>query len=68
MHTQDASDWAHSHSFGQEHMQSGERRTLIVVAITLAMMVFEITGGIIYGSLALLADGLHMGSQAPRFS
>ena len=32
--------------------------------LTLAMMVWEITAGVIYGSMALLADGLHMGSHA----
>jgi cation diffusion facilitator family transporter len=37
---------------------------LIVVVITAAMMVVEIAGGLIYGSMALLADGLHMGSHA----
>lgn len=64
MHNQKLSSWQHDHSFGQDQIKSGERRTLIVVAMTLAMMVFEIAAGIIYGSLALLADGLHMGSHA----
>lgn len=53
-----------SHSFGQEHKQPGEIRTLIVIAITAAMMGVEITTGIIFGSMALLADGLHMASHA----
>lgn len=39
-------------------------RSLIVVALTVVMMVWEILAGIIYGSMALLADGLHMGSHA----
>lgn len=55
---------SHSHSFGQDRPRDGERRTLIVVIITLTMMVVEIIAGILYGSMALLADGLHMASHA----
>ena len=55
--------WKHSHSFGQEQKRSGEFRTFIVIAITAAMMVVEIAAGIAFGSMALLADGLHMGSH-----
>lgn len=53
-----------SHAFGQDRKQKGEIRTLIVIAITATMMIIEITTGIIYGSIALLADGLHMASHA----
>ena len=42
----------------------GERRTQIVVAITLVMMVVEIATGRIAESVALLADGWHMGTHA----
>jgi len=56
--------WRHSHSFGQDQKRPGEARTLIVIAITASMMVVEIVAGIAYGSMALLADGLHMGSHA----
>lgn len=55
--------WKHSHSFGQDQKRAGEFRTFIVIAITAAMMVVEITAGLTYGSMALLADGLHMGSH-----
>lgn len=55
--------WKHSHSFGQDKKRSGETRTFIVIAITAAMMIVEITAGLAYGSMALLADGLHMGSH-----
>lgn len=44
--------------------RTGESRTVIVIAITAAMMVVEIAAGILFGSMALLADGLHMGSHA----
>jgi len=45
-------------------MRPGEKRTLVVVVITAIMMVVEITAGFVYGSMALLADGLHMASHA----
>jgi cation diffusion facilitator family transporter len=42
----------------------GEFRTLIVIAITAATMAVEIVAGVMFGSMALLADGLHMASHA----
>ena len=42
----------------------GERRTVVVIAITATMMVVEIAAGVTFGSMALLADGLHMASHA----
>jgi cation diffusion facilitator family transporter len=56
--------WEHDHVFGQDQVMAGERRTLLVVIITACMMVVEITAGFAFGSMALLADGLHMGSHA----
>ncbi|SHM34698.1 CDF family Co(II)/Ni(II) efflux transporter DmeF [Vreelandella subglaciescola] len=56
--------WQHDHVFGQNHKRSGEMRALIVVGLTVAMMFWEILAGVVYGSMALLADGLHMGSHA----
>ena len=56
--------WRHSHSFGQDQKRAGESRTLIVIALTAAMMVVEIAAGLIFGSMALLADGLHMASHS----
>lgn len=64
MHQERLDYWQHDHTFGQELKRPGETRTLIVVGLTLTMMVWEILAGIIYGSMALLADGLHMGSHA----
>lgn len=59
------SDYAlHSHTFGQDRRRPGEVRTLVVMVITATMMLIEIAGGIAFGSMALLADGLHMGSHA----
>jgi cation diffusion facilitator family transporter len=37
---------------------------MVVTAITALTMVVEIVAGIVFGSMALLADGLHMGSHA----
>ena len=54
----------HAHIFGQDVRRPGEKRTLIVIAITGAMMLVEIITGILFGSMALLADGLHMASHA----
>lgn len=64
MHTRDIGSWTHEHTFGQETPRHGERRTLMVMIITLATMVVEIVAGLSFGSMALLADGMHMGSHA----
>ncbi len=53
----------HGHTFGQDRRRPGERRTLLVAAMTAVMMVIEIAAGLAYGSMALLADGLHMASH-----
>jgi cation diffusion facilitator family transporter len=59
----DLTQWQHGHSFGQEVQRPGERRTLVVIAITATMMVVEIVAGLAFSSMALLADGLHMASH-----
>ena len=59
----DLTNWQHGHSFGQEVQRPGERRTLVVIAITATMMVVEIVAGLAFSSMALLADGLHMASH-----
>jgi cation diffusion facilitator family transporter len=46
-----------------EHHERHERRTLWVVALTAMMMVGEIVGGMIFGSMALVADGWHMATH-----
>ena len=63
MHTESISKWQHTHIFGQDQIRSGERRTLVVIIITGLMMVAEIVTGLLYGSMALFADGIHMGSH-----
>jgi len=64
MHTQSLDPWEHDHTFGQENVKSGEKRTWIVIALTGVMMVVEVLAGMLFGSMALLADGLHMASHA----
>jgi cation diffusion facilitator family transporter len=58
----------HSHGFGQDRKRPGENRTLIVISVTASMMLVEITAGVFFGSMALLADGLHMASHAAALS
>jgi cation diffusion facilitator family transporter len=54
----------HSHVFlGTGHEQN-ERKTWGVIALCGLMMVVEIVGGSLFGSLALVADGLHMSTHA----
>jgi cation diffusion facilitator family transporter len=54
----------HDHVFlGPAHAENA-KRTLWVVALTLVMMVGEISVGYITGSMALLADGFHMATHA----
>ncbi len=60
--------WRHDHSFGQDRRRPGERKTQVVIAITATMMVIEIAAGALFGSMALLADGLHMASHAVALS
>ncbi len=54
--------WIHSHAFAQVD-PSHERRTMIVVVLTAITMVVEVAAGMYYGSMALLADGWHMGTH-----
>lgn len=56
--------WRHEHVFlGSGHARN-ERRTWIVVGLTVTMMTGEIVGGHVFGSMALLADGWHMATHA----
>ncbi len=64
MHTHSMDTWRHGHTFGQDKPRVGERRTLLVLLLTAVTMAVEIVAGLAFGSVALLADGLHMGSHA----
>ncbi|MCX5769577.1 MAG: CDF family Co(II)/Ni(II) efflux transporter DmeF [Candidatus Hydrogenedentes bacterium] len=56
--------WLHEHTFGQAEVKPGEGRTRVVIVITALTMVVEVAAGLAFGSMALLADGLHMASHA----
>src|SRR6185312_11061688 len=54
----------HEHVFlGAGHAES-ERKTWTVIWLCGAMMCVEIVGGVLFGSIALIADGLHMSTHA----
>jgi cation diffusion facilitator family transporter len=54
----------HEHIFlGEGHAQN-ERKSWIVIWLCGAMMCIEIVGGLLFGSIALVADGLHMSTHA----
>lgn len=54
----------HSHVFLAPDHESSERRTWAVIALCGVMMVAEIAGGVLFGSIALVADGMHMSTHA----
>jgi len=58
--------WQHQHQFANIN-SDGERNTRYVLYLTLITMIAEIAAGTIYGSMALLADGWHMGTHAAAF-
>lgn len=64
MHSHSVEQWTHDHAFLGERHDENARRTLFVVMLTLVMMGAEITAGSMFGSMALLADGWHMGTHA----
>jgi cation diffusion facilitator family transporter len=64
MHTHSIEPWQHGHVFLGARHDRHERRTWFVVALTAAMMVAEIVGGTLFGSMAVVADGWHMSTHA----
>lgn len=64
MHSTTLHEWQHDHVFLGERHDRHERRTWLVVGLTAVMMVAEIAGGTVFGSLALVADGWHMSTHA----
>jgi cation diffusion facilitator family transporter len=64
MHSHSMQRWTHDHVFlGRDHDRNA-RRTWMVVGLTAAMMLVEIAAGLAFGSMALLADGVHMMTHA----
>src|SRR3546814_12462048 len=64
VHSKTSAAHAHEHIFLGEAHDAHERRTRWVVALTAGMMVVEIIAGWLTGSMALLADGMHMATHA----
>ncbi|MFH1349581.1 MAG: CDF family Co(II)/Ni(II) efflux transporter DmeF [Pseudomonadota bacterium] len=58
----------HEHAFLGANQHIHEQRTKIVIGLTATMMILEIAAGLIFGSMALLADGWHMASHAAALS
>ncbi len=67
MHNHSLARWEHSHDFTFID-KKGESRTKQVLLITVVTMVAEIIAGTVFGSMALLADGWHMGTHAGAFA
>lgn len=67
MHKNSVARWEHTHDFTFIH-KKGETRTKQVLVITALTMVAEIVAGSMFGSMALLADGWHMGTHAGAFA
>lgn len=54
----------HAHVFLGESHEKSERKTWTVIWLCGLMMIAEIVGGTLFGSVALVADGLHMSTHA----
>jgi cation diffusion facilitator family transporter len=64
MSVTDTDSSGHSHVFLGAGHDANERRTWLVIALCSVMMIAEIIGGWLFGSIALIADGLHMSTHA----
>src|SRR6266853_1042428 len=68
MQSQTLARWQHDHDFLGARHGAHERRTWAVVSLTTVMMIAEIGGGALFGSMALVADGLHMATHVAALS
>ncbi|HEY5046604.1 MAG TPA: CDF family Co(II)/Ni(II) efflux transporter DmeF [Rhizomicrobium sp.] len=55
--------WTHDHHFLGEGHQRAESRARLAAGVTAVFMAVEITAGFVFGSMALLADGVHMATH-----
>lgn len=67
MHSRTLEKWQHNHDFSIIN-EAGEKRTVYVLILTAITMVVEIIAGTAFGSMALLADGWHMGTHVAAFA
>jgi cation diffusion facilitator family transporter len=66
MHQEGVTPYLHTHDFTVDTTHA-ERKTRFVIGITAVMMVVEIAAGLIFNSMALLADGWHMSTHVAAF-
>ncbi len=66
MHHTDSARFRHAHCYAFD-TSVAERRTRVVIGITATMMVVEITAGVAFNSMALLADGWHVSTHVAAF-
>jgi cation diffusion facilitator family transporter len=55
--------WTHDHRFLGEGHERSEKRARLAATVTAVFMVVEIAAGLIFGSMALIADGVHMATH-----
>ena len=67
MHKHTLDKWKHHHNFVSIN-EKGERRTKQVLVLTVITMIAEVAAGVVFGSMALLADGWHMGTHSAAFA
>jgi len=67
MHIYNLERWQHNHDFMIIY-EKGESRTMQVLILTMITMIVEVIAGNIFGSMALLADGWHMGTHVAAFA
>ncbi|MGZ8195209.1 MAG: CDF family Co(II)/Ni(II) efflux transporter DmeF [Methylosarcina sp.] len=66
MHARTLSLLQHDHNFAVINKKA-ERRTWAVLILTFITMAVEVGAGVYFGSMALLADGWHMGTHVAAF-
>lgn len=66
MHIHKLEQWRHGHNFFVP-AERNEKNTRRVMGLTALTMVAEIVAGVAFGSMALLADGWHMGTHVAAF-
>ncbi len=66
MRTHDIESWRHRHDFSAIDVH-GERKTALVAVLTAVTMVAEVIAGVLFRSMALLADGWHMATHVAAF-
>jgi cation diffusion facilitator family transporter len=55
--------WTHDHRFLGEGHERSEKRARLAAIVTAVFMVVEVIAGLAFGSMALIADGVHMATH-----